>query len=157
MNYIRRQLPVLLALSGFLLLVFGGIKVVSATGGSKILETLDPVFPVTRRFIFVASGTMEIVGGLIILCKSTPITQIVTVGVFGLAFAAYRSGLALLGDGQPCPCLGSAYQWLGISQDTANLLGTIAFSFILASGLFGAFCTWNMPDKDCDVTRNLPS
>ncbi|MFO1501347.1 MAG: hypothetical protein U1G07_23655 [Verrucomicrobiota bacterium] len=123
----------LLRSAGALLLVVGTLKVMSAFSGVPYLNTNDPVFPfITNKLMLLFAANAEFAcGALLVVQPNTPPARY---GLLALCttFVFYRVGLLSLAGHPPCPCLGRASDWLGITPRQADRLALAMLLLLLA-------------------------
>lgn len=103
----------------------GLAKIWAATGVSRLLAAVDPVFGVTFRKVMMGAGIVEVAIALICLAavfrpKWMPLS-IGLVAWLATSFIAYRYGLMAIGWSQPCNCLGSLTARIGIPASVADI------------------------------------
>jgi len=126
----------LLRLAGYLLILTGFVKLISAFSAVRYLDESDPVlFFLRNKNIFLIAGVAELFLAWTIL--SAPQKWYARFGLLALCatFAVWRVGASILADHHPCPCLGRATDWLHLTPGQANSLALLLL-FVLAAIAF---------------------
>jgi len=121
--------------SGFLLLMTGIAKLISAGGSAPVLKYLDPVFRLSFREIFIIVGIIEVLIALVCILSRQVQLCCKLVAWMASNFLLYRFCLLWVGYVKPCNCLGSLTASIHLSERTADYL----MKFILTYLLFGSY------------------
>jgi hypothetical protein len=116
------------------LLATGAAKILSGVGGAEVLDTFDPVTGFRFRSLFLGVGIIEFIIAATWLCGVSMTTQSALVASLGTGFLLYRLGLLLLGMHQPCGCLGTLTDGLGISAESADTGMKLVLGYLLMGG-----------------------
>lgn len=126
-----------LQISAIIFLITGAVKFISATKSVAVLNSIDPVFGFSTRWIFFLAGGWEISLGVLILINSIPIRSHIMVLWTAVMFMSYRIILHLMGGDKLCPCLGSSTEWLKWSHQTTNVILWLIITYLMCgSSLF---------------------
>lgn len=130
-----------LLLVGAILIITGIAKLYSAGHSEAVYKEMEPLFGVSFRLLFLATGTIELSAGFFcVICRRlTP--RVAIVGALGSAFAIYRTGLWLIQYKKPCSCLGELTDALGLSPRIADGILISIVALMLAIGLIGFYLT----------------
>ena len=108
--------------AGVLLCMTGVVKLISAFGSARVLQTTDGVFGVRNDLLFAVVGVIEILLGVTIARKRDALCRSVCLWGISACFVIYRFGLWWLGDNAPCHCLGNVTDWLSLNRRTEDIL-----------------------------------
>jgi hypothetical protein len=134
--------------SGCILLITGLAKFVSAFGGARILNSQDPIFGISFRYLMLITGILEICISYRCITKSAHRLSLGLLAWLATCFVIYRIGILTIGWQKPCSCLGSMTELLHISPDLANRILEIIIAYLLigsyAFSLFRCKCIKNI-------------
>jgi hypothetical protein len=111
-------------------------KLYSLTGHAGILGLSDPLLRVSNRVLLWAAGLLELGVVAFLLLTENDMRKCACVCCLALVFTTYRLGISWLHHPQPCPCLGSITQKLGIRPETADLFLKISLAYMLLGSIF---------------------
>ena len=109
------------------------IKILSfLIGNSKIFSISNPLFTMsTNRQVIGLSGLAEMLIVVILNIKISYEKKIFAIIILNSLFLSYKFSLLAIGYGGPCPCLGSFFDWLHISNLYANLILYLLIVYML--------------------------
>jgi hypothetical protein len=117
--------------AGVLLLITAIAKFVSVGGGSKILQSPDPVLGIPFKSLFLLAGIFEIVVAGFCFFGNRLEWQAAIIAGLCVSFVLYRCGLALVGYERPCPCLGNLTDALHISPTTGDAVARCILAYLI--------------------------
>lgn len=120
-----------LFVSSVILFLTGVAKIVSATGNAGILKAQDPLFGLTYKCLFYASGFIELCIAVGFYLNVNQSLLAAAVGWYSLCAATYRIAFYFLGPDRWCPCLGNFTDRLHVSPNAANLVLISALCYML--------------------------
>jgi hypothetical protein len=146
----------LLRLAGFLLLLVGVIKLISAFSGVAYLREFDPVLTfLHNEQVLIIIGNIEL--ALAVLLLMSPNVLEVRLGLLALCatFVIYRISRLVLHVTTPCPCLGRASDWLHITPSHALALANcLLFIFgtigVISVAIYPKVTTKSL-SRDCNL------
>jgi hypothetical protein len=117
--------------AGAILLLAGIAKLASASGTAQILDSADPIFPISFRHLMLSVGLLEL--AICAFCFLGRETKPTLLAVAWLAsnFLLYRASLRLMGWSQPCTCLGALTDAIHIRATTANTVALALAVYLL--------------------------
>ena len=127
----------LLPLIGVVLVITGGIKIISAYGDAKILYELDPVIGVSYRLIMILAGITEIPAGVMIIVYRRQLWASLLLFWLSLVITAYRIMFWHADPQEPCPCLGNILDYVGIDNDESHVISMIILIIMLSGSIIG--------------------
>jgi hypothetical protein len=140
--------------AGILLLLAAAAKIFSSYGTSKILNSADPLFHVSYRFIFRAVALLEVGVAGICFCAKNINWRVGSIAFMATDFALYRLGLYWMGFRGGCSCLGNLTDALHIPPALADRGMEVVLGYLLA-GSFGAwFWLWRQSNGAQGRMRN---
>jgi len=119
---------------GVLLVISSAAKIISASGSARVLATLDPIFAVSFRNVFLVVGAIELFVALICFFKLNINLKIGVITWLTLNILLYRIVLWAIGYQKPCACLGTLTEELHIQPGIADM----AMKAVLAYFLIGS-------------------
>jgi hypothetical protein len=130
------SVAILLTLTG--LSKLGSVVAASSWSTAILLATSDPLLFVPAGVLMVLTGLLELLlAAYILIGKSQSLACRLT-SMLGAQFVMYRAALLATGFVQPCPCLGTVVDWLGLSEKGVNgFLWMIAGWFIFGGVVAG--------------------
>jgi hypothetical protein len=128
--------------SGFLFLLTGAAKLISANGTARILNDLDPIFLVSFRHILYVAGVAELIVSAICFFSRNRELQACSVAFLATIFLLYRVGLYWDGFHSVCPCLGNISDALHIRSQTADNIMKIVLAYFVIGSYSTMFCLW---------------
>jgi hypothetical protein len=138
----------LLSVSG-IMFVLGLMKLISATGAQLLLQELDPIIPMTNKFLFIVSGCVEIAISVILLWHVSVTLKLKLLAWISLVFVCYHLILRAYHWHGNCPCLGNATEWLHLSPRAANtLVGAFIMYFLFGSLLLLIYISRGRPGRE---------
>lgn len=117
--------------SAVLLFATGLIKVISSFGSVLILSGRDDIFGIQNSHLLRMVGGVEIIAALVIFSRIDTYKRALCQLGIALCFLIYRIGLSWMGVARPCPCLGNATAWLGLSRHTGDVLAKWVLAYLL--------------------------
>ncbi len=133
--------------AGVLLSITAIAKLISASGGARILQTPDPILSVPFREVFWVVGGIELVVALVCFFGRQAGLQAGLVAWLGTSFVAYRVGLLWVGYTKPCGCLGTLTGALHISPQAADTAMKIVLGYLLIGSYGVLFRLWKEKRK----------
>ena len=110
-------------------------KLVSVFGSAEALTLPDALFGVQNRWVMLLAAFAEAAILGILVSKVTSLTKLVCILWLSLNFAIYRICLWLIGVTGPCPCMGNAYELIGMNWVTMDrVLGGSVLVLLAGSG-----------------------
>lgn len=108
------------------LFLFGVAKLSSAFGGpAALLENVDPITGISNRSLFAWTGLVELCIALLALFGKKPHLSVLSLAALFGGISAYRLSRWIEGAAvEPCRCLGSAFDRLGISPEVQDRFAT---------------------------------
>ena len=106
--------------AGMLLFVTGVLKIWSAGGDAAALQNVDGVIGVEVRHLYLLVGLVELLVVGYLLAGRRWDAKCFLLLYLGMSFASYRVLQWWLDIPEPCPCLGSATDWLGRFETSAD-------------------------------------
>ncbi len=136
-GFLFRRLVVLyhiIAVIAAILLLFTFVlKLIGIFVSVPLLNLPDPIFGLRFRTIIVASAVLELLVALYLIIGRNELLKTAMLTVLGSGFVAYHGTRALYNLNALCPCLGSASDWIGLSN---SIVERVAFA--IAVILFGS-------------------
>lgn len=127
-------------LSAGVILAFTGLaKIISAVGNAQALETPDPVFWLSFRYLMLGVGILELTISGVCMSPGRNALRLKLIAWMGVSFMIYRSGVWLSGWHRPCPCLGTLTDSLHISTKLADTVMISLLGYLLV-GSFACLC-----------------
>ena len=136
-----------LRLAGMLLLLAAIAKIVSASSSAHIQQSLDPIFAIPFRAVFIIVGIVEMVVALICFFSKRVLLQAGLVAWISTNFAVYRFSLVLIGYHKPCSCLGDLTDALHIPSQIADTTMKIILAYLIFSSYAILFWLWQQKRK----------
>lgn len=136
--------------SGVLLLVTASAKLTSGLGSARILQTPDPLLLVQFRYLFLATGALELIIAVISFLPNRVGLRAGLIAWLVTNFVVYRIGLLWVGYHKPCSCLGNLTDALHISPNSADTAMKIILGYLLIGSYAALFWLWNQrrrPDQ----------
>jgi hypothetical protein len=121
--------------SGLLLLGTGGAKIISAMGHAKALKSIDPVFQITFRQLFLIAGLIELGAACICILSKHVHLRAGIVFCLSIIFVVYRLGLMWLGYHGTCHCMGRLTDALHLSPAFADMIMQIVLAYLLVGSI----------------------
>jgi hypothetical protein len=139
--------------AGAILALTGFAKIVSASGSSGILNTLDPLFGIPFRQLILLVGLLEL--SIAVICAVAGLQRVFLYGLAWLStiFFIYRFELWELGWQRPCVCLGNFTDALHISPQTADTAMKIILAYLLIGSYTALFWLWRQKCKPTLATN----
>jgi len=138
-----------------LLLAAGAAKLASSFGAARILDQQEPLFHLTFRAFFKGVGFIEVLGAALCLSHISFMRKAAVLAVISFCILCYRYGIALMGYHQPCNCLGTFTETLGLSPSLADDIMKMILLLMLSVSA-GALCLehWLLRPvgSDCKVS-----
>jgi hypothetical protein len=113
-----RLASLMLSVAMVILLVSAASKLATFWLGLSLLRGFDPLLYISNRTVMVAGSALEIVAVAAMFSLSQPFYNAVIVSLLGAEFLFYHAMLRAVGYTGPCGCLGGAWRWLGVSDQT---------------------------------------
>ena len=135
--------------AGVLLLATGAAKIISATGSARALGSLDPIFGIPFRELFLAVGVIEALVGIGCLSGRDLCLHVKLVAILSANFALYRAGVFLLGWHAPCGCLGNLTAALPVSHQAAEAVMKVVLAYLLVGSCAAALLVRSKRDGSC--------
>jgi hypothetical protein len=133
--------------AGVLLSITAIAKLISASGGARILQTPDPILSVPFRYVFWVVGGIELVVALVCFLGTQVGLRAGLVAWLATGFVAYRIGLLWVGYSKPCSCLGTLTDALHMSPQTADTAMKIVLAYLLIGSYATLFWLWRQHKK----------
>jgi len=122
--------------------ISGVAKLISANGGSSVLQESDPIFSITFQHLFWTVGTLELVIAVICIASDEIIFQSILVSWFTTCCLIYRLGVVWVGYKEPCHCLGTLTGALHIAPRAADNLMKIVLAYLLLGSYSALYWLW---------------
>lgn len=122
-------------LSVCILAISSILKLISISGRAVFLSLNDPVIGLKNREVLLSVGILELLLAIILVLGKQIRPKILLIAGFSWNLLLYRLGLAWVGEGSPCPCLGNPPGWIHLSRNMADrlaegmLVSLLAFSW----------------------------
>lgn len=124
---------------GVILAITGVVKVWSAMGDAKILQSVDPIFSLRFGQLLLAVGILELLVAAICIFGKTRLLVNNAIAWLSTNLLAYRLALWWVDWRHPCPCLGGLADAIHISPQTANLTMKIVLAYLLVGSYASLF------------------
>jgi hypothetical protein len=132
--------PIFIRAAGAVLLVTALAKLVSALGEASILSKSDPLFYfISNRQLLFLAAILELLVGIVAWRACDCRVAGGLVAWIATLFAAYRTGLWLVGYHGTCNCLGHTTDALGISPQAADHFMVGILLYLLIVGYVSVF------------------
>lgn len=128
--------------SGALLLAMGAMLLLTNLASGELASPRDPLFQISLRMLFWASGGIMVVAGLICLLSEAPARHGAWIIWISINFWIYKFGLIWMGTRRFEVVLGTLPETFGMPAALGNLLAHIAFGFLLAGGVVILSTDW---------------
>jgi len=116
------------------LLITGGLKLWSAASGSTgYLESPSMLKFITNRQLFVLAGLIEVFAANRLFTSGSVYFRALFAAWLGTIFLSWRIAMWLTGY-RLCPCLGTAYDWLGVDTFVIDLFLKCVIGFMMIGG-----------------------
>jgi hypothetical protein len=126
--------------AGVVLLTTGLAKLLSISGGAKILALTDPIVGISFRHLLLVAGAVELLVAIFCLSIQRPLFQMKLVAWLATSILIYRLALVAIGWHRPCPCLGYFFDAVHVNPEVADtIMKAILAYLLLGSYLFLAF------------------
>ncbi len=123
--------------AGLFLALTGFIKAASITGHAKLLKTNDPIFTFASvRAMLGLAAILEIVVALFCFLDVPIRTKRVALAWISTLLIGYRIGRWFLGVGEPCPCLGTLWEWLPVDPQVPERVLLILLVFLWCAACY---------------------
>lgn len=132
---------------GILLLLTGAAKIISVGGAARILDTSDPVFLISFRYLFYIAASAELSVAAVCLFGKDPKLQSCLTAILATNFLLYRVGLHWQGYGSTCHCLGTLTDALHITPQTADTVMKVILAYLLIGSYTILFWLWRQRKK----------
>jgi hypothetical protein len=120
-----------------ILLVAAAFKLNSALYEIRLLGVANPLLDfLSNRQVLVVAAVVEIAVAWVLLSAQSNRSRAFYLSWIVAVFISYRGGLWLIRAPEPCGCLGSIGQWLGISDAATNMLSLITLSVLAVAACF---------------------
>jgi len=153
---IKQACKLVIFLSGLLLLITGASKVWSGFGTSKALTAEEPVTGLTFRYLFFATGAVEIVVGSVSCFGRHLKFSARAIAWLATNFLIYRIYIAWQGYIGPCSCLGSLTEAIHMSPALADTIMKWVLGFLVVSSYATVFWLWWEGKRSSDNSFALP-
>lgn len=105
-------------------------------------EGIDPILPLPETCRDAIITLLEVCAlAWLWLARTKPVQQGVCIVLLGGMFVIYHVALALANIPAPCPCFGSAWRALGLSEQIVRVVTAALAWMLFSSGL--ALLTWS--------------
>lgn len=123
------------------------LKIVGLGSKAPLLQTNDPVVPISRTVLAQAAIAGELVVlGIILLAPGA--RAVIAAMLLGMIFLAYKSALLVARPQAPCPCLGNPEAWWPwLARHDSSVSSGMAFFMVVG----GAIALW----KSCSSARRI--
>ncbi len=131
-------------------------KLITAwSGDEKLMTSVDPVFGMSFKFIFLAVGGIEIaVAVFCVFGKKMLFEQATVLCWLALSMVLYRVGLYVTGYNKPCGCIGDVTEALGISEAIADKGLKFILAYLVIGSSYLLIANWNRKNQS---NRNIDS
>jgi hypothetical protein len=117
-------------------------KLVAAGGKAGSLVATDPILGLSFQNVLWIVGMIEVSIALICFLVSASVLKVVLLAWLATAFVVYRLGLLGIGFTQPCACLGSLTDAIGLSPEAADIIAVGILLYLLLGSYFALLCLW---------------
>jgi hypothetical protein len=128
--------------SGVLLLITAIAKIISATGGARVMLIPDPIIGISYRYLLIMVGLAELMVAIILLFGQRVNLKIILLAWLSTNILVYRIGLIWVGFKKPCGCLGTLTDALHISPTVADSIMKIVLAYLLIGSYAALFMLW---------------
>lgn len=134
-------------LTAAILIVTGLLKLAGIWNDIPLWDTVDPVFLISRRWVYAGAGIFELFTAVLILVTRDRVAVCIILFAPVLAFLLYRFGMHLVGSRDPCPCLGSIASWSEWLGEHASAISNILLYVLIICAVLAPlkFLTANRP------------
>jgi hypothetical protein len=140
--YKRSWLEATVMASTFLLAFTAALKFGTFLQQPPEIDLRDPILHVRESRIHFLGGCAEIALSAALLGTSSALLRGVILATVGAEFLWYHAALWLAGGRGRCPCLGSAWDWIGMSESTAEIAAIIIAALLLLTGIVNCVYGW---------------
>ena len=141
-SYDRRWLETAVKASVVVLYITAALKLVTFLQHPPEIDLTDPILHVRESWIHFVGGSAEVAVATALLCTSSTLLRSVILATVGAQFLWYHAALWLAGWRGRCPCLGSAWDWIGMSESTAEIAAIIIAALLLLTGIVNCVYGW---------------
>jgi hypothetical protein len=136
------------------LLMTAFAKLISASGSSHILESVDPIIPLRIRQLLWLVSAIEVVVALALVTRMCDRWKLYLIVWLSVQFIGYRFMAYLRGGQSHCPCLGNVTDSLHISPGIAEgfLLALIAYMLLGSLIFLAALRTVRVPAVEVEAS-----
>jgi hypothetical protein len=121
-----------------ILFITAAAKLFSAPGTAVALDSMDPILPLSNRWLFYLAGGIELlISGFLLIKTRGHRIKLTLIAWLATDYLVYRAGLWWSGSPNLCDCLGDLNDRLSISPRILNRFTLAALIWLSAgSGLF---------------------
>ena len=135
-QYVSSTIQIAFVISvGVILAITALAKLISAYGAAQILDTPDPLIPISYRQLLWAGVALESIILAILVLGTRIRTKLGAIAWLSAVFAVYRGGVWLTATSAFCPCLGTITGALRLSPKTADMIMLGILCYMLAGSL----------------------
>lgn len=128
-----------LTMASVILTVTAIAKIISSFGQAAILVQPDPLLGVSVRTSNWIVAAVEIAVACLLWWMRDYVWRSLLIVIMGAEFLLYHMMLIWGRVHGPCPCLGSAWKWMGVSDKWVGIIAMGLGCYLLTSGLLILF------------------
>jgi len=128
---VKKAVSFFLYTAGALFMMTATAKFISSLGDQQVLQSLEPVFRLPFRHMFIIAGSLELSVGLLCLFSDQVLLRATLAALLSTCLLVYRLKLIWMGYHMPCSCLGSLTDALHIPAQTADTTAKIILAYLL--------------------------
>jgi len=126
-----------------ILLVAAVAKLASLRSEKPILQTLNPFIPVANEQLYLGLALIELFVAHRIIFSPSSFTRSALLVWLAFCFSIYRLGFLLGNIKEPCPCLGTGYEWWPWMARNLSSVSIAVFCVFVALVTAHAFSTFH--------------
>jgi len=129
--------------TAFVLVLTAGAKFISVGGVGAILDYPDSIFKIKFRNLLLYTATLESMVAISILIRWSVFLRLSLIAWLSTSFMLYRIGIWWMNPPQPCGCLGTITDALGVAPKTADRF-MLSVLVVLLTGSYSLLAfEWN--------------
>lgn len=139
-------------IAAILLFITSVAKLISGFGSDRILESHDPLFQLSYRYIFWIVGILELAISFICFFFHQLLLRIGLLAWLATSFFVYHLSMPWVGYHKPCSCLGSLTSAIHLSEQAANTVINTILIYLLVGSYVSLFWLWRQMRQAVSVT-----